>query len=93
MLSDQHEINVTIPQLNNKLVGTLTKGLNRVTAESGVAGKTTRDLSCTKDYKYKVFYLLDPNTKYSSKRLFILTPAHSMQIFREIPFVKPQNDT
>ena len=56
LLSDQHEINVTIPQLKNKLVGTLTKGLNRVTAESGVAGKRTRDLSCTKDYKYKVLY-------------------------------------
>ena len=29
----------------------------------------------------------------SNERLFILTRAHSMQIFEEIPFVKPQNDT
>ena len=28
-----------------------------------------------------------------NERLFILTRTHSMQIFREIPFVKPQNDT
>ena len=29
----------------------------------------------------------------SNKRLFILTQTHSMQIFGEIPFIKPQNDT
>ena len=27
------------------------------------------------------------------KCLFIMTCIHNMQIFREIPFVKPQNDT
>ena len=31
--------------------------------------------------------------KVSNKRLFILTQTHSMQIFREIHFIKPQNDT
>ena len=31
--------------------------------------------------------------KGSYERLFILTQTHSMQIFGEIPFVKPQNDT
>ena len=29
----------------------------------------------------------------SNERLFILTRTHSMQIFGEIPCVKPQNDT
>jgi len=31
--------------------------------------------------------------KGSKERLFIFTRTHSMQIFGEIPFVKPQNDT
>ena len=31
--------------------------------------------------------------KGSNERLFILTRTHSMQIFGEMPFVKPQNDT
>ena len=31
--------------------------------------------------------------KGSNERLFILTRTHSMQVFGEIPFVKPQNDT
>ena len=31
--------------------------------------------------------------KVSSERLFILTRTHNMQIFGEMPFVKPQNDT
>ena len=31
--------------------------------------------------------------KGSNKRLFILAWTHSMQIFGEIPFIKPQNDT
>ena len=29
----------------------------------------------------------------SNELLFILTWTHSMQIFREMPFIKPQNDT
>ena len=29
----------------------------------------------------------------SKERLFIMTRTHSMQIFGEILFVKPQNDT
>ena len=28
-----------------------------------------------------------------NERLFILTRTHSMQIFRELPFIKPQNGT
>ena len=35
----------------------------------------------------------DPTQKGSNERLFILTRTHSMQIFGEIPFIKPQNDT
>ena len=31
--------------------------------------------------------------KGSNERLCILTRTHSMQIFGEIPFIKPQNDT
>ena len=31
--------------------------------------------------------------KGSNERLFILTRTHSMHIFGEIPFIKPQNDT
>ena len=31
--------------------------------------------------------------KGSNERLFILTRTYSMQIFGEIPFIKPQNDT
>ena len=31
--------------------------------------------------------------KGSNERLFILTQTHSMQIFGEIPFIKPQKDT
>ena len=31
--------------------------------------------------------------KGSSQHLFILTQTHSMRIFGEIPFIKPQNDT
>ena len=31
--------------------------------------------------------------KGSNERLFIITQTHSMQIFREIPFIKPQNNT
>ena len=31
--------------------------------------------------------------KGSNERLFVLTPTHSMHIFGEIPFIKPQNDT
>ena len=31
--------------------------------------------------------------KGSNERLFILTQTHSMQMFGEIPFVKPQNET
>ena len=31
--------------------------------------------------------------KCSKERLFIMTQTHNMQIFGEIPFVKPQNDT
>jgi len=31
--------------------------------------------------------------KGSNERLFILTQTHTMHIFGEIPFVKPQNDT
>jgi len=30
---------------------------------------------------------------YFFKRLFIMTWTHNMQIFREIPFIKPQNNT
>ena len=30
--------------------------------------------------------------KGSNERLFILTRTHSMHIFGEIPFMKPQND-
>ena len=29
----------------------------------------------------------------TKKRLFIMTWTHNMQMFGEIPFVKPQNDT
>jgi len=36
--------------------------------------------------------LRHPNTKSSNERLFILTRTHSMQIFGEIPSIKPQND-
>ena len=35
----------------------------------------------------------DPNTKRFKRTLVYLTRTHSMQIFREIPYVKPQNDT
>ena len=36
----------------------------------------------------------NPNTKKgSNERLFILTRAHSLHIFGEIPFIKPQNNT
>ena len=37
----------------------------------------------------------DQNTEkvQTNAYLFILTPTHSMQIFGEIPFVEPQNDT
>ena len=35
----------------------------------------------------------DQTQKSLNERLFILTRTHSMQIFGEIPFVKPQNDT
>ena len=31
--------------------------------------------------------------KGSKERLLIMTRTHSMQIFGEIPYVKPQNDT
>ena len=31
--------------------------------------------------------------KGSNERLFILTRTHSIHIFGEIPFIKPQNDT
>ena len=31
--------------------------------------------------------------KGSNERLVILTRTHSMHIFGEIPFIKPQNDT
>ena len=31
--------------------------------------------------------------KGSNEHLFILTQTYSMQIFGEIPFIKPQNDT
>ena len=36
----------------------------------------------------------DPNTKRFKRNecLFILTWTHSVQIFREIPFIKPQNN-
>ena len=45
-LSGKHHINVTIPQLKNKVQGhARTKRLYRVTAESGLAGKTTRGLA------------------------------------------------
>ena len=37
--------------------------------------------------------VLGQTQKGSNKRLFILTRTHSMQMFREIPFIKPQNDT
>ena len=35
----------------------------------------------------------DPNTKVSNEGLFILTRTHSMQIVRELPFIKPQSNT
>ena len=31
--------------------------------------------------------------KGSNECLFIVTQTHGMHIFREIPFIKPQNDT
>ena len=34
-----------------------------------------------------------PTQKVPNKRLINLAQTHNMQIFREIPFVKPQNDT
>ena len=37
--------------------------------------------------------LLFKTEKGSKERLFILTRTHSMQIFWEIIFIKPQNDT
>ena len=40
-----------------------------------------------------VIFSRHPNTKRSNERLFILTRTHSMHIFGEIPFIKPQNDT
>ena len=41
-----------------------------------------------------IHFTRDPNTKrFKNERLFILTRTHSMQIFGEIPFIKPQNDT
>ena len=38
---------------------------------------------------------VDPNTKRFKRTLtnVIMTRTHNMQIFNEIPFVKPQNDT
>ena len=36
-------------------------------------------------YYYYYYYL--------NERLIILTQTHSMQIFGEIPFIKPQKDT
>ena len=39
-------------------------------------------------FPFAGFVSFDPNaTKGSNERLFILTRTHSMQIFREIPFV------
>ena len=42
---------------------------------------------------YDMGLLVTQTYKGSNERLFILTRTHSMQIFGEIPFIKPQNDT
>ena len=39
------------------------------------------------------YAVLIQTQKGSNECLFILTRKHSMQIFGEIPFIKPQNDT
>ena len=36
---------------------------------------------------------IQTHKKHINERLFILTRTHSNQIFGEIPFIKPQNDT
>ena len=56
------------------------------------------------DWHVHALYIMDPvqsvhsefssqTQKGSNERLFIFTRTHIMQIFGEIPFVKPQNDT
>ena len=55
-------------------------------------------ISLTPVYVHVCVSIFTPETliltqKGSNESLFILTRTHSMQIFGEIPFVKPQNDT
>ena len=40
-----------------------------------------------------LLFLLTQTQKGSNKHLFLLILLHSMQIFGEIPFIKPRNDT
>ena len=38
-------------------------------------------------------YLFGPNTKRFKRTLIYFNKTHSMHIFKEIPFIKPQHDT
>ena len=49
--------------------------------------------SCRRQAGFKRLKCKIETQKGSHERLFILTRTHSMQIFGEIPFIKPQNDT
>ena len=44
------------------------------------------------DFFFPVVFIKIQTQKDSNKCLFILTRTHSMYIFREIPFIKPQNN-
>ena len=51
------------------------------------------DLKDYKDEEMRIFNGMILTQKGSNERFFILTRTRSMQIFGEIPFIKPQNDT
>ena len=58
------------------------------------AGSLARNVcTCQDANQNPVGIARSKHIKGSKERLFIMTQAHSLQIFGEIPFVKLQNDT
>ena len=78
----------------NQLVSLLQeRKLNSAVCDYSVQPKVTQTFICD-DFTLFCSKVLqsEPNT-FSNKRLFILIRTHSMQIFGEMRFIKPQNDT
>ena len=68
-------------------------GRNNERFETIMTSGVLKQIRTHKRLKRTRFITRSKQQKGSDERLFILTRTHSMQIFGEFPFIKPQNDT